>query len=129
MDKQYLLSTFNKHFFEFCDSVKAYFSDNRDIRNSVTVLQGIKAVNPKLIIKIWKSSVADLYSAQIEAKDLDFFVNKEYSNDIKDMQDNQKILSSIDQLRTPIKEMPKEDQEKSMQFVYNLTELSKLYFQ
>ena len=35
--------------------------DNKDVKKTIVALQGIKKMNPKLIIKYWKSSISILH--------------------------------------------------------------------
>lgn len=128
MNKSTLLSGFNKHFFEFAEEIARYFNDNLDIKTSLNALYGIKKMNPKLIIKIWKEYVVDPYKTQIDNGDFEFFINKNYNKDIADFQHNERVLQGIENLRKPIANMPKEDQDKCMKYVKNLSALTNHYF-
>lgn len=129
MDKSSILKGFNNHFMEFVNAVRDYFSDNKDVRATGVALEGIRKVNPKLIMNIWKEYIVDVYSNEIEAGEIEFFINKEYKNDLNDLQNSNSVLEAIEKLRDPVKAMPGEDQEKVMKYIQNLTNLSKLYFQ
>lgn len=129
MDKSSILKGFNNHFMEFVNAIRDYFSDNKDVRATGVALEGIRKVNPKLIMNIWKEYIVDVYSTEIEAGEIEFFINKEYKNDLNDLQNSNSVLEAIEKLRDPVKAMPGEDQEKVMKYIQNLTNLSKLYFQ
>ena len=129
MSKSNLLQGFNNHFFEFLQAVNDYFEDNKDVKKTIVALQGIKKVNPKLIIKYWKSSIADIYLREIESGKIEFFINKEYGKDVKELGDTNTVLEKIDKLRDPIRDMKQEDQDKCMKYIQNLTKLCNLYFQ
>ena len=129
MDKSSILKGFNNHFMEFVNAVRDYFSDNKDVRATGVALEGIRKVNPKLIMNIWKEYIVDVYSTEIESGEIEFFINKEYKNDLNDLQNSNSVLEAIEKLRDPVKAMPGEDQEKVMKYIQNLTNLSKLYFQ
>lgn len=129
MDKSSILKGFNNHFMEFVNAVRDYFSDNKDVRATGVALEGIRKVNPKLIMNIWKEYIVDVYSNEIESGEIEFFINKEYKNDLNDLQNSNSVLEAIEKLRDPVKAMPGEDQEKVMKYIQNLTNLSKLYFQ
>jgi hypothetical protein len=129
MDKSSLLKGFNNHFMEFVNAVRDYFSNNKDVRATGVALEGIRKVNPKLIMNIWKEYIVDVYSKEIEAGEIEFFINKEYKNDLNDLQNSNSVLDSIEKLRDPVKAMPVYDQQKVMKYIQNLTNLSKLYFQ
>jgi hypothetical protein len=127
MDKSSLLSAFNNHFGEFAEDIANYFPENMDIKTSINACYAIRKVNPALIIKVWKGSVVNPYKKQIDDGDFEFFINKDYSEDIN-IDQKDRALQVIEKLRVLIPKMAKEDQDKCMQYVKNLTTLSIHYF-
>jgi len=119
---------FNKHFIEFVDDIAAYFSDNVEIQTTATALRAMRKANPKMIITVWKNHIVDVYDAEIEEGDINFFITKEYTQDVAGYDGKDDVLSGIEKIRKPIKEMPDSDQEKSMKYIQNLTKLCKLYY-
>lgn len=122
-----ILSVFNEHFLEFLNDVQTVFPDDVDILTAKNALTTIRKANPKLIVKIWKTFIANKYSGEIEKGDIRFFIDKDYSNDVVDSGSSDQIMSSINRLREPIKNMGTENQEKAMKYIQNLTKLSQLY--
>lgn len=122
-----ILSVFNEHFLEFLNDVQTVFPDDVDILTAKNALTTIRKANPKLIIKIWKTFIANKYSEEIEKGDIRFFIDKDYSKDVVDSGSSDQIMSSINRLREPIKNMGSENQEKAMKYIQNLTKLSHLY--
>jgi phage-related tail protein len=122
-----ILSVFNEHFLEFLNDVQTVFPDDVDILTAKNALNTIRKANPKLIVKIWKTFIANKYSEEIEKGDIRFFIDKDYSNDVADSGSSDQIMSSINRLREPIKNMGTENQEKAMKYIQNLTKLSQLY--
>lgn len=122
-----ILTAFNNHFLEFLDDVSNIFPNDKDIKKSKVSLELLKKANPKLIIKVWKECITSKYRQQIEAGDISFFLNKDYSSDINGVSESNKIMSSIERLRGPISNMGVENQEKTMKYIQNLTKLSDLY--
>ena len=129
MSQSNLLQGFNNHFFEFLTSINEYLENNKDVNKTIVALQAIKKVNPKMIIKCWKSYIVDIYLSEIESGEIGFFIDKEYGQDIKDLGDTNMVLEKIDNLRAPIRGMKQEDQNKCMKYIQNLTKLCNLYFQ
>lgn len=127
-NKKTLLTAFNNHFLEFVNDIASVFPNNKDIKLSKNVVTTLKAANPRLIIRIWKEYVSDPYSKKIEEEDISFFIEKDYSNDVTYIESNGYIKKSIDRLREPIRNMGKENQDKSMKYMKNLTKLANLYF-
>jgi hypothetical protein len=128
MDKSTVLQAFNNHFFEFVDDVQSVFPEDTDIMAAKTALVAMRKMNPKLLPKIWYEYIVLKYDDHIQAGDVSFFLNKDYSEDLADMGSSANtIVSKINILREPIKNMGKENQDKSMKYINNLNKLAKLY--
>ena len=84
----------------------------------------IRKANPKMIVKIWKTFIADKYRSEIESNDITFFLSKDYSSDVSTAKNSDKIMESIDRLREPIKNMDPDNQAKVMKYIQNLTKLA-----
>jgi hypothetical protein len=122
-----ILTAFNDHFVEFVSDVHSVFPDDTDVLAAKNALLAIRKANPKLIIKIWNVYIVGKYKSEIESGNLDFFMNKDYSNDVANADNSSKIVESIDRLRAPIKSMGKDNQEKTMKYIQNLTKLASIY--
>jgi hypothetical protein len=121
-----ILSAFNDHFVEFVTDIQKVFPEDVDVLSAKNSLLAIRKANPKMIVKIWNTFIVGKYKAEIEAGNLDFFMNKDYSSDISVSQNSDKIMESIDRLRQPIRNMSSENQSKVMKYIQNLTKLSEL---
>ena len=126
-----ILSAFNDHFVEFVTDIQSVFPDDIDLLTAKNSLLMIRKMNPKMIIKIWKSHIVDKYAQQIEVGDWTFFMEKDYSTDLlnNNFTGSDKIMDGINRLREPIKNMSKDNQEKSMKYIQNLSKLCKIYEQ
>ena len=122
-----ILTAFNDHFVEFVSDVHSVFPDDTDVLAAKNALLAIRKANPKMIIKIWNVFIVGKYKSEIESGNLDFFINKDYSNDVANADNSSKIVESIDRLRAPIKSMSKDNQEKTMKYIQNLTKLASIY--
>jgi len=129
MSASSLLSAFNDHFTDFVNDIHSVFPEDNDILLAKNSFSAIRKANPKLIIKIWKAYIVDKYQQEIESGNIDFFINKDYSQDLVNADNSKKIIEAIDRLRNPIKSMTLEDQAKTMKYIQNLTKLSVLYEQ
>lgn len=128
MDKSTILQAFNNHFFEFVDDIQSVFPNDTDIMASKTALLTMKKMNPRLLPKMWYEYVVLKYDEQIQNGNISFFLEKDYSDDVSDMGSTANtIISKINILREPIKNMGQENQEKSMKYIKNLNKLAKLY--
>ena len=121
-----ILTAFNDHFVDFINDVQSVFPEDTDILTAKNALIAIRKANPKMIVKIWKAFIADKYKAEIDAGDISFFAEKDYSSDVALSNSSDKIMESIDRLRAPIKNMSPENQAKTMKYIQNLTKLSDL---
>jgi len=121
-----LVSVFNDHFSEFVNDIQSVFPDDADILTAKNALLAIRKANPKLIVKIWVKYVYSPYKEQIEAGNINFFLTKDYSNDLAVNDNADKIMESIDRLRSPIKDMSPENQAKTMKYIQNLSKLAML---
>jgi hypothetical protein len=122
-----ILTAFNDHFAEFVSDIHSVFPDDTDVLAAKNALLAIRKANPKMIIKIWNVFIVGKYKNEIEYGNLDFFINKDYSNDVANADNSSKIVESIDRLREPIKLMSKDNQEKTMRYIQNLTKLASIY--
>ena len=122
-----ILAAFNDHFVEFVTDIQNVFPEVHDILVAKNSLLAIRKANPKMIIKIWSTFIVGKYKSEIEAGNIDFFINKDYSQDVANADNSGKIMDSIDRLRTPIKNMNNDNQAKTMKYIQNLTKLAAIY--
>lgn len=121
-----ILTAFNDHFIEFVNDVQCVFPNDPDILTTKNALTAIRKANPKMIVKIWNAFIVSKYKSEIEAGNIEFFINKDYSQDVSTSSNSDKIMESIDRLREPIKNMSAENQAKVMKYIQNLTKLAQL---
>lgn len=122
-----LLTAFNDHFMEFVSDIQSIFPDDTDIATAKNSLALIRKANPKMIVKIWNTYIVGKYRKEIESGDIGFFLNKDYTSDVSNSDNQGKIMECIDRLRNPIKQMGAENQAKTMKYIQNLTKLAALY--
>ena len=119
-----ILTAFNDHFIDFVSDIQSVFPNDPDILATKTALSAVRKANPKMIVKIWNAYVVGKYKSEIEAGNIDFFINKDYAGDVSVASNSDKIMDSINRLREPIKQMTHENQAKTMKYIQNLTKLS-----
>jgi accessory colonization factor AcfC len=121
-----ILTAFNDHFADFINDVQSVFPEDVDVLSAKNALIAIRKANPRMIVKIWNTFIVSNYRNEITAGNLEFFMNKDYSNDVSNTQNSDKIMESIDRLREPIRNMGPENQAKVMKYIQNLTKLAEL---
>jgi hypothetical protein len=128
MDKTTILKAFNNQFEEFLDDVETIFPKNRDIKTTKTGLLMMRKANPKMLVSIWYRYVCSKYEIEIENENLEYFLTKDYSDDLKmDQGAANKVLEGIDKIRIPMRDLDKESKVTCIQYLKNLNQLSKIY--
>tara|TARA_Y100000992_G_scaffold302686_1_gene278373 strand:+ start:2271 stop:2666 length:396 start_codon:yes stop_codon:yes gene_type:complete len=124
--KAYLLA-FNNQLNEFIEDINLIFPNDVDIKNAKNSIILMKKMNPTIIIKSWYLYIYKPYNPYIEEQGIEFIINKDYSEDIKLMDDSSKILEVIERIRKPIKNCSDDNKEKCLNYITNLNKLSNLY--
>lgn len=131
MDRAQLLRAFCDHFQEFVDDILRVFPEDAELRTVANALGGIRKMNPRLLPSVFYEKFALPYQDQIEKGDPAFFIDKNWSGDISDSPDHalskDVILSKIERMRESVRRMHAADQAKSVQYLKNLLQLSRLY--
>lgn len=126
MNNKTYLSSFNDHFEEMIEDVKRIFPEDKDIKNVHAYLNGIMSVNIGKIHKIFRKNVIDVYRNHIINDDIDFFLNRDYSNEVSENYKDT-INDKLEILKVTIRKMDKSEQNKILQYLKNLIILSDLY--
>jgi hypothetical protein len=119
---------FNDHFVEFVGAVHEAFPEDADILTAKNALLAIRKANPKLIVKIWNQYIIVPYRGEIERGDLEFFINKDYSNDLTYAGNSEQIMESINRLRQPVGQMNETERQNVIKYLQNLSKLAALHF-
>lgn len=126
-DNSMLMNAFNDHFFEFLEDIESVFVNDSSIKKVKSALTLIKKMNPALIVKIWYKYIVVNYEKEINENNINFFIEKDYKKDLRYIESSDNIMKNIDYLREPIRNMGKENQDKSFKYIQNLCLLAKLY--
>lgn len=127
MDKSSLLKAFNQHFFEFLEDIIRIYPENKDITDGRTTFEFFKKANPTSIIKAWHQFVTLKYDATIENGNIDYFLEKDYKDDLNHMGNANEVMEIVDRLRVPMRSMSTESKASSLKYLQNLCKLSKMY--
>ena len=126
MNNALILSTFIKQMDECIQDIEGiYAMDKRFIKVRLS-FETVKKTNPKLILSSWKTMVTDKYEKQIEAGNLDYFLEKNYSEDINEPY-TVSTDNTINEMKNAMSNMSAENKAVSLKYVQNLCKLSKLY--
>jgi hypothetical protein len=130
MDKSSLLKAFTNHLLELLEDIKTLYPSDINIKTAIRLLNNMKKLNPKIIIKGWKACINDEYKKEIEMGDFDFFVTKDYGHDIgaELKQSSGQILEAIEIIKNKFTIMEQKNKDKTIKYVQNLTKICDLYF-
>lgn len=127
-DKGTYLKAFNNQFEEFLDDIVVIFPTNHDIKTTKTALLMLRKANPKMIISVWYRYICSKYQDEIENENIEYFLTKDYSEDLKmDQGAANKVLEGIDKIRNPMRELDDDNKIKCIQYLKNLNKLSEIY--
>ena len=127
MDKSSILKAFNQHFFEFLDDIIRIYPENKDITDGRTTFEFFKKANPTSIVKAWHQFVTLKYETTIENGNIDYFLEKDYKDDLNHMGNANEVMEIVDRLRVPMRSMTPESKASSLKYLQNLCKLSNMY--
>ena len=122
-----ILKAFTNHLMEFITDIHRVFPNDSELRTSKIFLEGLVRINPKNVIVGWKECVNDVYEEQINKGDLNYFIEKDYNQDLNGSLSKSKILTIIEGFRDKVKNMNDQNKKKSMKYVQNLVKLCNMY--
>jgi hypothetical protein len=126
MNNTLILSTFIKQLDECLQDISNTYNEDARFIKCKLYFETIKQGNPKLLISVWKKHITNVYKDKIYAGDIEFFLNKDYKQDISTHY-NDTIENAIQDLRKVIRDMSPENIQMSLKYIQNLCKLSELY--
>tara|TARA_B100000963_G_scaffold128523_1_gene112156 strand:+ start:2342 stop:2755 length:414 start_codon:yes stop_codon:yes gene_type:complete len=112
---------------EFMDDILTIFPNNLDLKTGKTFIIGLTKVSKKKLVGIWKTSVVDVYENEIMNGDKEYFINKDYKEDLGEG-GTDKMMSVIEDVRKLMRKTTEENKNKAMKYLQNLTKICKLYY-
>ena len=122
-----IAKAFNGHFIEFIGDVSTILPNDKNIKTAKFYIDKVVKVNPTLLIKSWKDYVTIRYGKEIESGDFSFFLNKDYKDDLTDVEETNKVIDAIELIKKQAQNFSDANKEKITKYLQNLTKLSKLY--
>lgn len=122
-----LMRVFNTQMEQMFKDIIVIFPDNRDIKIAQTKYDALRKMNPSLIIKIWFEYIYKPYSNVIDAGNIEFFYDKDYSEDLKHITGSKDIIIMIDNIRNPVRSMNETNKASMSKYIKNLSSLSTMY--
>ena len=122
-----LKELFCNQLLEFIDDILTIFPNNLDLKTGKTFIVGLTKVSKRKLIGIWKTSVVDIYEEAIMNGDKEYFINKDYSEDLGEG-GTDKMMSVVEDVRVLIRNTSEENKDKAIKYLQNLTKICKLYY-
>lgn len=123
-----LIKAFNTHFFQFINEIADVLPECEEIELSKTYLETVKSANPTLLVKIWYQFIYEPYSTEIEKGNMNFFFEKDYAHDVKQMPQSEKILDFVDKvIRKSLKQLDDNNLDKCKEHILLLSRISNKY--
>lgn len=126
-DKITIQRAFNTLLSDFFKDIQTIYPDNQEVSFAMDSYETIKRMNPSIVIKAWYMHAYLPYASYIDDGDLDFFLTKNYADDIADSGRKDEFLKMIDKVRKPLQEMDDVNREHTKEYLRKLNKLSQLW--
>jgi hypothetical protein len=126
-DKSSINKGFNTLLINFIDDIISIFPEQHDIATAKTSMLSFKQMNPSILIKSWHKMVYVPYADVIDAGDVSFFFDKDYSSDLQNVPNGKELMKMIDKVRGPIRTMDDTNRGHCAEYVLKLSKLSEMY--
>tara|TARA_B110000503_G_C7118649_1_gene401437 strand:+ start:44 stop:439 length:396 start_codon:yes stop_codon:yes gene_type:complete len=126
-DKISINKAFNKLMFGFLDDIITIFPEQDDIATAKTSMMSFKQMNPSILIKSWFKVVYTPYADVINAGDVNFFFDKDYSTDLQNIPNGKEFMKMINKVRDPIRTMDDTNRGHCAEYILKLSKLSEMY--
>ncbi len=121
------IGEFNKEYFDFLNFIKGHIEDS-SFKTFYRKNQIIKETNPKLFIRTWYDRIGSKYHEQVMHRDISFFLNKDYNDDVSDMGNSNMLLKYINKFKESYDSFDTNIKEIFLNFIISLTDKSFVYY-
>lgn len=122
------IGIFNKEYFEFLNFIKEHIEDS-SFKTFYRKNQIMKETNPKMFIRIWYNRIGSKYHEQVMQRDVSFFLNKDYDNDVTYAgSDSNILLKYINKFKESYDTLDETVKEIFLNFIIGLTDKSFVYY-
>jgi len=128
-DRTTLIRSFNDYFCEFLDDILRVLPNNKQVITATRSFKTLIELNKTILVKCWYKFVYCKYSDVINSGNIDFFFQKDYSEDLEQLNNSKAIMDIIDSVRTPAMESCENPKNKEYITIYiqNLCKLSVMF--
>ena len=130
ISKTHILKIFKIQLKQFIAEVIEWFPKEENIKSLNTIILTFCRYNPLKLIEIWNYYIAIPYVEMINKGDFNYFENKNYSNDLKDLKGNAGyVLQCYNKMKNSISKLENDKKLVAIKYTQILTNLSTIYFQ
>ena len=126
-DKSSVNKAFNTLFMTFIDDIISIYPEQEDIVTAKTSMMTFKQMNPTILVKSWFKMVYLPYAEVINAGDVSFFFDKDYSADLQNVPNGKELMKIIEKVRGPIRTMDETNKSHCASYILKLSKLSEMY--
>ena len=121
------ISEFNEVYFQFLKFIKM----NMEYSNFKIFYRKnkfMRETNPKFFIRTWYNRIGSKYHAQVMMRDISFFLNKNYEDDVSDSGESNMLLNYINKFKESYDTLNDEIKENFLNYIIVLTDKSFVYY-
>lgn len=130
-DKQFILKNFKTVFEDYFEYIENNIeSQKSEVAYLKQIINLMLKFNKSGLLKIWFNYITIPYGKVILSGNFDFFTEKNYNNDLKDMSETKvsQILSTLEDTKRLAKNFDETKKKEIMSYNQRLTKLSIMYF-
>ena len=130
-NKQFILKNFKTVFENYLEFIENNIeSQKSEVVYMKQIINLMLKFNKSGVVKIWFNYITVPYGKVILGGDFDFFTEKNYNEDLKDMDQSNisYILNTLEETKRLAKNIDEEKKRKIMEFNQQLTKLTIMYF-
>jgi len=127
MERSVILNAFNELNIILINDCIQLIPDSVDLATLKNALTALIATTPELNIITFKECTVKHYRSVIEERDVQFFVEHKYDDNVKEIGISKLVLENIDCLRVPVGKMKKSNQNKIFDYLNKMIKLSDMY--
>jgi len=121
------IGIFNKEYFEFLNFIKDHIEDT-SFKTFYRKNQLMKETNPKIFIRTWYNRIGCKYHTQVMQRDISFFLNKNYEDDVSDSGESNMLLKYINKFKESYETLGECIKDTFLNHIISLTDKSFVYY-
>jgi len=121
------ISEFNEVYFQFLKFIKSNMEDST-FKTFYRKNKFMRETNPKFFIRTWYNRIGSKYHAQVMNRDISFFLNKSYEDDVSDSGESNLLLKYINKFKESYDTLNVEIKENFLNYIIILTDKSFVYY-